>query len=283
MGVFCARRIRFISALMIALGLVASVACSSANTQVSPTPSETGGAASAGATPASVSIPTPIPILGPSNTPTTRLAVGTGPTPEATATKQTSDHPQALMDAIFEMSLIDVARQMAYSGNPSYIPLLIDFMRFLPRQDEAKASLASYLARLTGQPHGLAKPEQLSWNWWVEWLGNHPEVQGPEGYAAWKSRLLSFLDPEMGAFLYDGVKTRIRLEEIVWGGVAKDGIPDLTDPSVVSAGEAIYLSPSDRVFGVSVNGEHRAYPLRVLNPHEMANDIVGGMPIVLAY
>ena len=76
---------------------------------------------------------------------------------------------------------------------------------------------------------------------------------------------------------------RIQLEEIAWGGVGKDGIPDLRYPPVVTAGEADYLESSDRVVGVSINGEHRAYPLRILNLHEMANDIVGGVPFALAY
>ena len=87
----------------------------------------------------------------------------------------------------------------------------------------------------------------------------------------------------MGAFFYDGVKTNIRLEEAVWGGVPKDGIPDLVNPPVVPGNQASYLGATDRVFGVSINGEHRAYPLRVLNPHEMANDVLGGEPIALAY
>jgi len=65
--------------------------------------------------------------------------------------------------------------------------------------------------------------------------------------------------------------------------VVKDGIPDLTNPPVISSEEATYLFTSDRVFGVSINGEHRAYPLRILNFHEMANDVVGGVPFALAY
>jgi hypothetical protein len=32
-----------------------------------------------------------------------------------------------------------------------------------------------------------------------------------------------------------------------------------------------------------INEEHRAYPLRILNPHEMANDVLGGVPFALAY
>ena len=75
----------------------------------------------------------------------------------------------------------------------------------------------------------------------------------------------------------------IRIEEIVWGGVAKDGIPDLTDAPVIPGTEAAYLDPEDRVFGVSFNGEHRAYPHRIVNAHEMANDTVGGVSFALAY
>jgi hypothetical protein len=76
---------------------------------------------------------------------------------------------------------------------------------------------------------------------------------------------------------------RTRTEVVVWAGVPKDGIPDLTRPPVLSAAQADYLNPDDRVFAVSLNGEHRAYPLRILNPHEMANDVVGGVPFALAY
>ena len=106
----------------------------------------------------------------------------------------------------------------------------------------------------------------------------------PDGYVSWKGELFSqFVDPDVGAFLYDGVKSRIRIEEIVWGGVPKDGIPDLTNPAVIFGSQATYLDPTDRVFGVSINGEHRAYPLRILNAHEMANDVLGGIPFSLAY
>ena len=51
----------------------------------------------------------------------------------------------------------------------------------------------------------------------------------------------------------------------------------------MTASEAEYLFDDDRVFGVSFNGQHRAYPLRILNAHEMANDVVGGVPFALAY
>ena len=52
---------------------------------------------------------------------------------------------------------------------------------------------------------------------------------------------------------------------------------------MITPEEASYLFDADRVFGISFNGEHRAYPLRILNAHEMANDVVGGVPFALAY
>ncbi len=37
------------------------------------------------------------------------------------------------------------------------------------------------------------------------------------------------------------------------------------------------------MFGVELNGDARAYPLRILHWHEMMNDVVGGVPVSLAY
>ena len=196
------------------------------------------------------------------------------------------DDPTELMLTILEQPLARVARKMAYSGNKAYIPVLLEMLRFQNDQ-EGIINLTSFLSRLKDnvppEEVMLFQREQTEWSWWIEWLGNNPQIQPPEGFAGWKGRLYSLLDPGLGAFLYDGVKSSIRIEEIVWGGVAKDGIPDLIDPPVVSAAEAGYLLPGDRVFGISINGEHRAYPLRIMNPHEMANDILGGVPFALAY
>ena len=127
--------------------------------------------------------------------------------------------------------------------------------------------MTSYLTRLKDNvpmEELLAfAPEQNEWSWWIEWLGNNPQVQPPDGYVGWKGDLYSLLGPGLGGFLYNGAKSDLRVEEIVWGGVSKNGIPDLIDPPVLSATDADYLLSDDRVFGVSINGEHRAYPLAV--------------------
>ena len=179
----------------------------------------------------------------------------------------------------------EAVEKMGESGDESYIPVLIEFLRFpWLLEPRTRVTLLSSLAKLSGREYAQLTVEQREWDWWVEWLGRHPEVQPPARYGGWKGALFSLVvNPETGDFFSDGVNTRIRLEEIVWGGVAKDGIPDLTNPPILPAQEATYLRLPDRVFGISINGEHRAYPLRVLNFHEMANDVVGGVPFALAY
>ena len=70
--------------------------------------------------------------------------------------------------------------------------------------------------------------------------------------------------------------TSIPIRDIMSGGPPKDGIPALTKPSMLAAKEASYLIPEDRVIGVALNGESRAYPIKILNYHEIVNDITGG-------
>jgi hypothetical protein len=65
--------------------------------------------------------------------------------------------------------------------------------------------------------------------------------------------------------------------------VAPDGIPALVNPKFTPASEGSWLHDNELVFGVSINGDNRAYPQRIMDWHEMANDVVGGVPVALAY
>ncbi len=71
--------------------------------------------------------------------------------------------------------------------------------------------------------------------------------------------------------------------EIKSGGPGKDGIPALIDPDFVAADEASFLTDKDRVLGISHNGVIRAYPIRILNYHEIVNDLLGGDAIVVTF
>ena len=95
---------------------------------------------------------------------------------------------------------------------------------------------------------------------------------------------MAALDPRFALFLRPAREfSRIDLTEVVWGGVLSDGIPDLRNPNFLSPQEGDYLNESDRVFGVTINGDGQAYPLRIVNAHEMVNDTLGGEPISLMW
>lgn len=83
---------------------------------------------------------------------------------------------------------------------------------------------------------------------------------------------------------FDLGATIVPKAQIVASGMVADGLPALTDPKTIPPVElGRYLVPTDRVIGVVVNGAARAYPLRVLNWHEVVNDTVGGVPILVTY
>ena len=72
-------------------------------------------------------------------------------------------------------------------------------------------------------------------------------------------------------------------EEILSGGPPKDGIPAILKPDFVQTGEAGFLESSDQVIGVRIGKQARAYPLKILNWHEVVNDTVNGVPIVVTF
>ncbi|MDX1436161.1 MAG: DUF3179 domain-containing (seleno)protein, partial [Anaerolineales bacterium] len=122
------------------------------------------------------------------------------------------------------------------------------------------------LEQISGQSFGS------DWPAWITWYGAS-DLTPPPGFTGWKGELLSAIDPGFGEFLQDEFPSRIRVEEIQWGGVLVDGIPALDNPKMIAADKADFLEPWEPVFGIAINGDARAYPLRILDWHEMANDV----------
>jgi len=167
--------------------------------------------------------------------------------------------------------------EIVESGDTRFVAVLIELQRAGPSQLAAwDPRFADVLNALTGEIYGNA------WDQWVEWYGRS-DLEPPPGFATWKGRILSGIDPRFSEFLRDDFVTTIPIEQIAWGGVAVDGISTLNSPPLLSAAEASYLDPGEPVFGVIANGEARAYPLRIMDPHELVNDTLGGTPISLAY
>lgn len=174
----------------------------------------------------------------------------------------------------------DALEEVRLNGDKSMVPVLIESMRYQSTLNAREAS-AEVLRELTGEQYGGE-----DWKQWMEWLGrNSADYPPPDDYLAWKIDILYQIYPQFARFLRPALEGQIAVDptEIVWGGVITDGIPDIYAPKLLTAAAADYLRDDDRVFGVSINGDTRAYPLRIINGHEMVNDTVGGEPISLAW
>ena len=71
--------------------------------------------------------------------------------------------------------------------------------------------------------------------------------------------------------------------EILRGGPPKDGIPAISDPKLIKAEMAEYLSGDDRVVGINIDGVAKAYPISILNWHEIVNDEINGQNYAITY
>lgn len=136
-------------------------------------------------------------------------------------------------------------------------------------KSELSTQIFSLLEKETGQKYGADA------NAWYHWLWAKAPT-APPWYADFKAYWYAPIDPRFAEYFRDHPKISIRLDEVRWGGVLRDGIPPLDHPKMLAAGKADYLAESDVVFGVSVRGETRAYPKRILAWHEMVRDRIAG-------
>ena len=168
----------------------------------------------------------------------------------------------------------EARNKLVEANDRSLAPALLEVLFF---SAEGRNDAAAVLETLLGERHGR------QFRQWIETIGRHEEIIPKRGYVAFKAALYSKIDPAFAEFFQERSPKTIRPEEIVFGGVKKDGIPALRNPRFISATKAAFLTPGEKVFGVSVRGDHRAYPLRILDWHEMVNDVVGGQSVSLAY
>jgi len=108
---------------------------------------------------------------------------------------------------------------------------------------------------------------------WRDLSGRHSRMTNPAAHLAMAQAGPSF----------DFSELTVPKDEVHAGGPPKDGIPALSNPRFVSAAEAKYLRPQDRVIGYVSGDQARAYPLKILNFHEIVNDKVANVPIAVTY
>ena len=237
-----------------------------------PTPEVTPAAAPPTAT------PTPEPALRP------RVTVAPTPLTEAPIPEPPFDDAEVEVLLVGLLQRRNMSRTQAIvdavvaAGDQRFVAVFIELMRLneiaiirgpgVPGVQAALRELTGFSSVFTSE--------------WAKWYARS-DLQAPPGFTQWKGWLLGAIDPVMTQFFQGADPGKIRAEEVLWGGVRVDGIPPLENPAFRPAAEIDYLEPDDLLFGVSINGDHRAYPQRILDWHEMANDVVGGVPVSLAY
>ena len=174
-----------------------------------------------------------------------------------------------------EGDMVDAMDLVESTWQPSYLSMALDVMRLI-RNPAVSATLLRLIETKVGGEHGYDLGA------WQRAMWNAPEARHPR-YAAFKGALYGVLDPRFAAYFDEAGEPLIRLDEIVWGGVRQDGIPPLRNPAMLAADDVGYLEDDHIVFGLSVNGDARAYPKRILGWHEMFVDVVGGVPVAGVY
>lgn len=168
-----------------------------------------------------------------------------------------------------------VVKKIKSNWHPGNVVMLVEMFQ-LVKYHKTKKQVGDLLNEMTGEEFGIDGKA------WLNWVWNRDFTPHPE-YAEFKSKLYAHVDERFVEYYHETGDAKIRLDEIRWGGVKQDQIPPLSNPPSISASEADYLGDSNVVFGVSINGEHRCYPKRILAWHEMFKDIIGGVSVCGVY
>jgi Protein of unknown function (DUF3179) len=174
-----------------------------------------------------------------------------------------------------EFLALSSLKEIEQHWHPSSAAMLVEAMPYV-QSYPVQAQLNALLNKISGQQ--LNDDIDAAYHWlWSTNRPVHPE------YAEFKAQLYSPIDPRFREYFSGQPKTSIRLDEIRWGGVRRDGIPPLKNPKMIPAREAAWLQDDNIVFGVAIDGDVRAYPKRILAWHEMFKDRIAGREMAGVY
>lgn len=169
----------------------------------------------------------------------------------------------------------DAIQKIEADWKNAYATMALEIIGFLPSRD-IRERLAALLEKASGLRYNGDLDPFYQWLWSID-PGIHPD------YAEFKAMVYENADWRFREYFTGGPKSTIRLDEIRWGGVRRDGIPPLDHPTMVSADEQAYLDEDNIVFGVEIFGDARAYPKRILAWHEMVKDRISGREVIAVY
>ena len=224
------------------------------------------------------------PTTPPATTPPTTTPPATGPTvttPPAPFSTPRSEIEATIAEIGPIVTLSQAAELVAAVGagsEPDLIPYLYDTAR-LSDSETFLAAMASIGRIIDATPP--AEDFRSQSLFFGNWIMNNVPDPGPD-YIAWKATLFANIDTDFEP-LIASVQDPVTATRLQWGGVLRGGIPELNDAETITVAEADYMVADEVVFGAVVNGQARAYPVRILGHHELANDTLGGEPVSLVY
>lgn len=181
---------------------------------------------------------------------------------------------------------IEALEKIANSKDPRLAWIISDMMRFTWRQ--------SFDNSLSNAAAKLLQIELRSYQRWGE-ITDHLiawDIPSYPGYLEAKRAIFTNFVPGWDRIFIEG---DIDWRLVSWGGVRIDDraydttdqlcdcIPAADNPEVTNAEDATWLKDDDIVFGISINGEHRAYPRQIMEVREMVNDTLGGRDLGIPY
>ena len=118
-----------------------------------------------------------------------------------------------------------------YQWNVGDTGLLLESARFA-KDSRTRAAIFSLLRKKTGRSFRDVDA-------WYRWIWNQTAELHPQ-YGTFKQKLYQQIDPQFAEYFSSDYDAEIRLDEIRWGGVERDGIPPLKNPETISAPEATF-------------------------------------------
>ncbi len=233
-----------------------------------------------------------------------RAAHGASPQPVAVRSFPPAPSvPSGPLDADASAALDEIV-----AGFSTFVP--VDTIHAVGASDDARVlwPLSDVLRFGQGRPEGTAvlevaealtgvrvDPEARgTWTTLTDHLLNW-DLPAPPGYATFKERLYTQLEPAWAEFFADD-DAEVDWRLVGFGGVLADTrplgapgpcerscIPALDDPAVTSAEGGDWYADDELVFAVRVGGESRAYPQHIMATHELVNDTVGDVRLGIAY
>ncbi|MEL7156650.1 MAG: DUF3179 domain-containing (seleno)protein [Actinomycetota bacterium] len=189
---------------------------------------------------------------------------------------------------VFDDDSILAIQALGESGDPRVAWWLSDLLR-ITQNPALNFELGAAASNLLGVQIDPLNTWGSLTNHLIAW-----DVPAPPDYVRYKQNVYGIISAAWEPFFAD-TDAEIDWRHVSWGGVGIDDRPyDATDarcncipaadnPDVTDAAGGAWLPDDAVVFGLSINGESRAYPRSIMEVREMVNDTLGGRDIGMPY